>query len=108
MQAYTIEQRVRIVTVFWMNRKSIAPTIQMLRGLFRRDGVAPPSEDLIRHLDNRFRATGSVCLPHEVNHDADTSDDDMEDEEQFGGEEDEEENESNENINDEEDLNESR
>lgn len=57
---YSMEQRIKIIKVYWENQSSMEPTLQKLEEIFGAEGIAVPKSEDIRAIEAHFLETGSI------------------------------------------------
>lgn len=57
---YSMEQRIKIIKVYWENKSVMEATMQKLEEIFGAEGIAVPKPDDIRAIEAHFLETGSI------------------------------------------------
>lgn len=57
---YSMQQRIKIIKIYWENKCAMEATIQKLEEIFGAEGIAVPKSDDIRAIEQQFLETGSV------------------------------------------------
>lgn len=76
-----MEQRVKIIKIYWENKCAMEATIQKLEEIFGAEGIAVPKSDDIRQLEQQFLETGSVRDQSSDEEDYDEEEEEAEEEE---------------------------
>lgn len=77
---YSVEQRIKIIKVYWENKGAMEPTIQKLEEIFGAEGIATPNYEDIQAIEARFLEHGSIHCDDEHHGVEEDFDDDDEEE----------------------------